>query len=116
VSAGARTPEELDVLLEDAFVLRDRAACHSLFADGAVLADSTGLQARGRDAIGDVLAARWGRQSTYLALPGQVLQSRNTALLVSDTAIHVLRRSCDGVWRAAISLLLTDSSTRSEER
>jgi ketosteroid isomerase-like protein len=111
-----RTPEELDVLLEDAFVVRDRAACHSLFHEGAVLADSNGLQARGRDAIGNALAARWARQSSYFALPGQVLQSRSTALVVSAAAIHVLRRSRDGNWRAAITLLLTDTSTRSEDR
>lgn len=102
-------------MLEDAFVVRDPAACHFLFDEAAVLADSNGLQARGRDAIRTALAERWDRESTYLALPGRVLQSRNIALLVSHAAIHVLRRTRDGTWRAAISLLLPDPSTRPED-
>ena len=34
---GARTPEELETLFEDAFVVRDRDALAQLFEDGAVL-------------------------------------------------------------------------------
>ena len=34
---GARTPEELETLFEDAFVIRDRTALAGLFEDGAVL-------------------------------------------------------------------------------
>jgi hypothetical protein len=37
-TVAARAPEDLDTLLEDAFVLRDGAALSSLFADGAVMA------------------------------------------------------------------------------
>lgn len=103
------------MMLEDAFVVRDPAASHSLFHEAAVVADSNGMHARGRDEIGRALAERWERESTYLALPGRVLQSRNIALLVSPAAIHVLRRSRAGVWRAAISLLLADTSTRPED-
>ena len=36
--AGARTPEELETLLEDAFVLHDPQALAELFQPGALLA------------------------------------------------------------------------------
>ena len=35
--SGAQTPEELETLLEDTFVVRDRQALAALFEDGAVL-------------------------------------------------------------------------------
>jgi len=37
---GARTPEELDALLEDAFVVRDRRALAALFEGDALLVDA----------------------------------------------------------------------------
>ena len=115
MTAGARTPEELDTLLEDAFVLRDRAVFGALLDEGAVLAESGGPEARGGDAIGRALAELWARDRTYVACPGRVLQAGDTALLVSEAGIHVLRRRGDGAWRAAISLLELDTSTRPED-
>jgi hypothetical protein len=44
---GARTPEELETLLEDAFVIRDGEAPAQLFADGAVLAPGDGSREAG---------------------------------------------------------------------
>jgi hypothetical protein len=114
MTAGARTPEELDTLLEDAFLLRDQAGLGALFHDGAVLMGGPGLEARGGEEIGRAVAELWARGCTYLARPRRVLQSRDTALLVADAGIHVLRRG-DGAWRAAISLLETDRSIRSED-
>jgi hypothetical protein len=115
MTAGARTPEELDCLLEDAFVLRDRAVAGTLFDDRAVLLDARGAEARGGEAIGRVLAELWTHDRTYVARPRRVLQARDLALLVSDAAVHVLRRSADGTWRAAMSLLHLDPSIRSED-
>ena len=43
---GARTPEELETLLEDAFVVRDGEALIELFEDGAVLVGSGAEKAR----------------------------------------------------------------------
>ena len=43
----ARTPDELDALLEDAFVLRDRRAVAALFENDALLVDVAAGQARG---------------------------------------------------------------------
>ena len=48
--SGAQTPEELETLLEDTFVVRDRQALAALFEDGAVLG-AGGLEARGGEAI-----------------------------------------------------------------
>ena len=41
---GARTPEELETLLEDAFLLRDNAALVQLFEPTAVLIAGGGLE------------------------------------------------------------------------
>jgi Domain of unknown function (DUF4440) len=103
---GARTPEELETLLEDAFVLRDGAALAPLFEAGAVLAPGDGPRAtRGRAAIAREAAALWARDRTYVAAPRRVLQARDTALVVGRWGIHVVRRGRDGAWRYAISLL-----------
>ena len=67
-----------------------------------------GTPARGREAIGQALAELWDRDRTYVARTRQVLQTRDTALVVADTGIHVLHRGRDGTWRATISLLDLD--------
>ena len=109
MTAGARTPEELDTLLEDAFLQRDRTALEDLFDDGAVLMNVDGVPTNGREAIGRTLTESWDRQCTYVARTRHVLQVRDTALVVADAGIHVLHRGGDGAWRASISLLDLDS-------
>jgi ketosteroid isomerase-like protein len=104
MGAGARTPEELETLFEDACVLRDRKALIQLFGDGAVLA-AWGPEVRGAEEIARSAAAMWERGYTYLAEPQRVLQARNTALVVAERGINVVRRETDGSWRYAISLL-----------
>jgi uncharacterized protein DUF4440 len=111
MASGARTPEELDTLIEDAFLQRDRAALEDLFDDGAVLMNACGAPALGREAIGHTLAESWERQCTYVARTREVLQVRDTALLVANAGVHVLRRGGDGTWRATISLLDLDRPT-----
>ena len=111
MTAGARTPEELDTLIEDAFLQRDRAALDDLFDDGAVLVDGGGAPRTDakRSAARSPSCGAAGR--TYVARPQQVLQARDTALVVADAGIHVLRRGGDGAWRATISLLELDRPT-----
>ncbi len=112
MTSGARTPEELDALLEDAFVVRDGAVLGRLFDDGAVFADARGGPvARGGEAIGRAVGELWAAGGTYLAGPRRVLQARDTALVLGDGAIHVARRGGDGVWRAAIALLPIEHPT-----
>jgi hypothetical protein len=105
MSAGASTPEELESLLEDAFVVRDAAAVSALFTPGAVLA-AAGMPAvaRGEQAIQALVARLWECDQTYIADLKTVLQARDTALVVACDAISVVRRGYDG-WQYAISLL-----------
>jgi hypothetical protein len=112
MDGGARTPEELETLLEDAFVLHDPQALTRLFQPGATLVVSGGLpEARGRRQIARVAAQLWDAERSYLADPRRVLQARDTALVVSGRAINVVRRTDNGSWRYAISLLDLDTAT-----
>jgi ketosteroid isomerase-like protein len=114
---GARTPEELETLFEDAFVIRDREALAQLFEEGAVLVAGDGLQeARGGVEIARFATAMWEGDRTYIADPRRVLQARDTALVVAERSINVVRRGSDGAWRYAISLLSPDHTTTKEEQ
>ncbi len=114
---GARTPEELETLFEDAFVVRDREALGELFEAGAVLVAADGQPAaRGTQEITRTAAAMWEHDRTYLADPAQVLQSRDTALVVAGRAINVMRRGSDGAWRYAIAVLDRDETITNKEQ
>jgi hypothetical protein len=109
---GARTPEELETLFEDTFVTRDDETLAQLFEDGAVLLAGDGsMEARGGPQIAELARAMWERGRTYLADPRRVLQARDTALVVADRGVNVLRRRSDGTWRYAISLMSFDHTT-----
>ena len=113
---GARTPEELETLFEDTFVIRDCDALTELFEDGAVLVAGSGVrEARGEE-IAQFAAAMWNRDLTYLADPRRILQARDTALVVAERGINVVRRAHDGTWRYAISLLDIDNTTERKDR
>jgi hypothetical protein len=113
---GARSPEELETLYEDAFVLRNPDALAQLFADGALLATGDRrLAARGGEEIAQLATALWGASSTYVADPRWVLQARDTALVVADRGINVVHRGRDGTWRYVISLLSLDQPISKEE-
>ena len=105
MEAGARTPEELETLLEDAFVLHDRQALAQLFQPGAMLVVGGLPEARGRRQITGIATQLWALDRSYLADPQRVLQARDTSLVVAGHAINVARRGDDGSWRYAISLL-----------
>jgi hypothetical protein len=114
---GASTPEELETMFEDAFVVRDREALRLLFEDGAVLAAGDRLhEARGSDQIARLAAAIWERERTYLADPRRVLQARDTALVLGERSANVVRRGRDGAWRYAISYLFPDQAISKEEQ
>jgi hypothetical protein len=103
--SGARTPEELDTLLEDALVMAGGASFAELFQAEAVLA-LRGGEARG-ERIVDLIAELGAREPAYVADPRRVLQAGDTALLVADRAITVMRRADDRRWRYAIALFDT---------
>jgi hypothetical protein len=114
---GARTPEELETLLEDAFVLRDGEALADLFEDGAVLVAGDGFrEARGGAEIARLASDMWAHDRTYLADPCRVLQARGTGLIVAKRGINVVRRASDGAWRYAIALLSRDDTTSEEDQ
>ena len=105
---GARTPEELETLLEDALLMRCPDALAALFADGAVLAASEERQARGGDEIAGLALSTWARDQTFVADPVMVIQSRDIALVVSGQAINVAQRDAGGEWRFAIVLKMQE--------
>lgn len=109
VRQGARTPEELESLLEDAFVLRDRDAIAALFEERALLVGGGAGEARGSEQIARSVSALWARDFTYLADPRRVIQARELALVLAPQGTSVVRRGADGAWRYAISRLTIES-------
>ena len=106
---GASTPEELELLLEDAFVLRDATAVPALFEAAALLmADGVAGEARGSRQIARSASALWDSDYTYVADPQRVVQAHDLALVLGAAGTSVVRRGPDGAWRFAISLLALD--------
>jgi hypothetical protein len=116
VTQGARTPEELDSLFEDAFVLRDTGALAPLFEARALLvaAGVTG-EGRGTEKIARLASTLLSRDFTYVADPRRVVQTHDIALVLATQATSVVRRGADGAWRYAISVLATDSTDKEEQ-
>jgi ketosteroid isomerase-like protein len=112
----ARTPEELDALLEDAFVVRDRRAIAALFESQALLVDAAAGEAHGAGEIANWATQTWKRGVTYLATEARVLQAGDTALILTPEAVAVARRHGDRAWRYAIALLSLDHRTAKEEQ
>jgi hypothetical protein len=115
VTQAARTPEELEALFEDAFVLRDPGALAPLFEPRALL-DASGVtgEVRGSDQIARLASSLWSRDLTYVADPRRVVQAHDIALILATQGTSVVRRGADGAWRYAISLLAIDQQTKEE--
>ena len=105
MSAGARTPEELETLLEDALLVRDRQAIVELFEESAVLVVGDARAVRGGAAIARLALATWDGDHTYVADPRGVMQARDLALIAAPQGINVMRRGRDGAWRYAMMCL-----------
>lgn len=103
--AGAQSPEELDTLLEDAFVLRDPAALARLFEVAGVLVADGLPAARGRTEIGRVGARLLIDGRTYVAGSHRVVVAHGVALVLGEGVVHVARRGRDRSWRYVITLL-----------
>jgi hypothetical protein len=116
MTQGARTPEELDVLFEDAFVLRDPGALAPLFEERALLvAVGVAGEARGSEEIALSASALWSRDFTYVADPRRVAQAHDIALVLATQGTSVVRRGTDGLWRYAISLLSINCKPKEEQ-
>ncbi len=94
------SPEDLEMLLEDAFVLRDAAALADLFEPGAVVA-SVESQQRVSD-IGDEI---W--KLGFWSEPRLVVENGHTAVVIGSRAINVMHGSEGGSWRYAICVFDT---------
>jgi ketosteroid isomerase-like protein len=108
---GAGTPEELETLLEDAFVNHDQSALRELFEDGAVLQTPKRLAAHGRAEIERAAAEMWAGNDLFLAAPMRIMEARGTALIAAANSTNVARRDRDGSWRYLIALLGCSSGT-----
>ncbi len=103
--AGARTPEELEALFEDAYLLRDDRALVELFEARATLAVDGGVRvARGGAEISRLARELWQHNVVYVSDPERVLQAHDTALVLAPGGINVAHRGRDGTWRYAISV------------
>lgn len=106
MSPGARTPEELETLLEDAFLTHDPQALCDIFEQGGVLvAGSPAQEAHGPQAIRRLAKAILQGGLSYLPEPLRVVQAQDTAVVFANSGINVVRRGNDGAWRYAIALL-----------
>ena len=118
MSTGARTPEELETLFEDALVIGDSKALAELFEEGAVLVGADERPCHGAEEIARLALATWTGDHTYVAEPWRVMQARDIALVVGEQGINVVRREHDGAWRYAIVLLTAEdrNGTKQERR
>ena len=111
---GARTPEDLETLLEDALVLENRDDIEQLLEEGALMAVGAGRrEIRGPKEISRLAGGIWNRQNTYLADRGRVVQARDLGLIVTPRGVNVVRRDRDGSWRYVI---LVVEKERPDER
>jgi hypothetical protein len=102
LGTGARTPEELEVLLEDSLLMRDVQALTELFDAGAMFVAGGEQSARGAEAIAQWALALWAGPHSYVAEPRRVMQARDIALIVAERSINVACRDRQGTWRYAI--------------
>lgn len=96
---AAQSPEELEILLEDALVLQDDAAVAALFEEGGVLVDRSG-RVRGRNQIAKLLA-----RQHYLAAPCSVTVVSNVAIVVGPQTVNLSCRDPGGGWRLIAAIL-----------
>lgn len=89
---AAQSPEELEILLEDALVLQDDAAVAALFEDGGVLVERSGV-VRGCSQVTQLLT-----QQGYLAAPCSVTVVSNVAIVVGPQTVNVSCRDPGGGW------------------
>jgi hypothetical protein len=114
-ASGARTPEELETLFEDALLVHDGATLATLFETSAVFVAGDEPSIHGYAAITRRVLALWDGEPSYVADPQRILQARDLALMVSQRGIAVMRRGSDDAWRYAIVLLDLDVMTAREE-
>lgn len=101
LSDGARTPEELEVLLEDAFILSDAERVISLFEPNGILVSD-----RDHPESPAAFTARTFSPNQEVVRPAstRILATNDLAISVGE-GVNLSRRGPDGSWRIAISVL-----------
>lgn len=102
---GARTPEELEALLEDTLLLGDLVALAALFEDGAAFVVGGQPAVRGSEKIARRALATWRDEDGYVAHAQSPIQARDIGLIVADRGLNVMRRGTDGMWRYVLLYL-----------
>src|SRR5215204_7822621 len=115
VTSGARTPEELETLFEDALLVRDHQVLTALFESGATLVMGGQQPVRGGEAIARAALATRDGIGAYVADPRRVLLARNSVLVITDQGVNVMQRGADGSWRYAIVLHAVEQSNGREK-
>lgn len=115
-TAGAKSPEELDSLFEDAFALRDGEAVGALFDPDGLVAPDAKAEVRGREQIRELVAGIWADDPAYTSEKARTLVAGDIALVIHDWKLatadgaegarsaDVLRRDANGDWRYVIAL------------
>lgn len=99
-----RTYDELESLLEDAVLLRDRDAVAALFEPHGLLVVGD-HRARGPRGIARAAPRLWARDP-YLADPSSALRVHGLALAVGAESVTVARCGTDGLWRYPFAVVL----------
>lgn len=110
VRPGARTPEELETLLEDGVMLGDHKGLTALLEDAAVLVVTNAPPARGQGAIRRLVLATWDEARPYLAACQRIVQTRDIVLIVTEHGTNVARCDRDGTWRYVILTQAVESA------
>jgi hypothetical protein len=118
VSAGAASPDELEIMLEDACLLNDASILTSLFDVDAVLLTRGTSQVREGSATADLIIDQLRRRGSYVPASQLAMQAGRLALIISGATPSVARRSPDG-WQYMITRLdmsgaVLDGSLRPE--
>jgi quercetin dioxygenase-like cupin family protein len=108
---GARSPEELESLLEDALVLGDPEMLAGLFEEGITLVAGDDPPTRGRAEAARHVLAMWGND-LYVADPQRVVVTWDMALILAGEGIHVAHRDRSGAWRYTIVLRQAGTATQ----
>lgn len=97
---AAVSPEELEVLLEDALLLHDDEAVSALFEDRGVLVTGPGCTT-GRAEAAKVLSER-----DFFASTCSVTLLHDIAVVVGDNTVNVSCRGPDRKWRLVVVILM----------
>jgi hypothetical protein len=96
----AGSPEELEILLEDALLLHDATAVAALFDDRGVLVTGPG------SVLGPADAANALAEHTFVASPHSATLVGDIAVVVGDRTVNISCRGTDRRWRLVVAIVM----------